>query len=70
MGAYEYDEGGIFNYFLISVLTLVLVPATYSVVAGAASAKDEHLKDLPNCECAACKAKSRRISAERKRKNG
>ncbi|KAJ1557018.1 hypothetical protein HK405_001092, partial [Cladochytrium tenue] len=35
MGQYEYDEtGAVFNYFLLSVLCIVLVPSTVSWVGG------------------------------------
>ncbi|KAJ3035523.1 secretory subunit [Rhizophlyctis rosea] len=59
MAQYQYDEtGAIFNYFLLTILALVLVPMTYTKVFGAKAKRD------PNaCKCANCQNKRKRIAA-------
>ncbi|KAJ3048824.1 secretory subunit [Rhizophlyctis rosea] len=60
MAQYQYDEtGAIFNYFLLAMLALALVPATYMRLFGSSKSKlDKHA-----CNCANCQQKRKRIAA-------
>ncbi|KAJ3285726.1 secretory subunit [Borealophlyctis nickersoniae] len=65
MAQYKYDEtGAIFNYFLLTVLAIVLLPTTISRLTGGKKAK----LDKNACQCDGCQEKRRRIAAL-KRKN-
>ncbi|KAJ3252068.1 secretory subunit [Chytriomyces hyalinus] len=74
MGAYEYDDNGtIFNYFVISFLSLVLVPATYSVLAakkGQTAGTEGHVRGLPECPCDGCKLKRDRVARRKVAEKG
>ncbi|KAJ3405853.1 hypothetical protein HDU80_000685 [Chytriomyces hyalinus] len=74
MGAYEYDDNGtIFNYFVISFLSLVLVPATYSALAakkGQTAGTEGHVRGLPEYPCDGCKLKRGRVARRKYAEKG
>ncbi|KAH8555826.1 Sec63 Brl domain-containing protein [Umbelopsis sp. PMI_123] len=67
MAQYTYDEQGVtFNYFVLSVLALFLVPITLQwIYQTIKAAKEKAGKSYCNCE--PCKTKSVRLAAARKR---
>ncbi|CAM0136749.1 unnamed protein product [Umbelopsis sp. WA50703] len=67
MAQYNYDEQGVtFNYFVLSVLSLFLIPLTLQwIYAIFKSTTDKSGK--PYCNCEPCKTKSARLSATKKR---
>ncbi|ORZ36855.1 Sec63 Brl domain-domain-containing protein [Catenaria anguillulae PL171] len=61
MTQYSYDDTGVyFAYFVVSVLTLILLPASYSWIAG----RSQSFAKASSCQCSQCKAK---FNANRKR---
>ncbi|KAJ3211605.1 secretory subunit [Dinochytrium kinnereticum] len=67
MGQYVYDESGaIFNYFLLSILTILLLPSTLSLFSGGSTDGKKAVKG-EGCGCAECVAK-RRLVKEREAK--
>ncbi|KAI8583462.1 hypothetical protein K450DRAFT_223807 [Umbelopsis ramanniana AG] len=67
MAQYTYDEQGVtFNYFVLSVLALFLVPLTLQWIYQ--TFKDAKAKaGKTYCNCEPCKSKSARLAAARKR---
>ncbi|KAI8913913.1 Sec63 Brl domain-containing protein [Powellomyces hirtus] len=64
MAQYAYDEtGAVFNYFLLTILAFVLLPATYSCLFGGNKALVP--KDV--CDCDLCRRKRIRIAALKKK---
>ncbi|KAJ3330718.1 secretory subunit [Blyttiomyces sp. JEL0837] len=69
MGQYTYDEtGAVFNYFLLSILSIILVPTTFSLfTAGVAPKKKSNEPKHPRCDCDACKVKFKRLDSLKKK---
>ncbi|KAJ3015678.1 secretory subunit [Thoreauomyces humboldtii] len=64
MAQYAYDEtGAVFNYFLLTILALVLLPTTYSWAFGGAKA----VRTRDECDCDRCTAKQKRLAAAKRK---
>ncbi|KAJ3073822.1 secretory subunit [Podochytrium sp. JEL0797] len=72
MGQYEYDENGsIFYYFVVSILALILIPATYSALVVTPSPIAKHTEGVPACPCKQCAIKATTVAkAKAARKAG
>lgn len=56
MAQYNYDENGaIFSYFMLTILTLILIPTTISMILGLFK---KEVQPVINCACKACTAKA------------
>ncbi|KAI9009531.1 Sec63 Brl domain-containing protein [Gaertneriomyces semiglobifer] len=64
MATYAYDEtGAVFNYFLLTILGMVLIPMTYSSITGGARKPTAR----SDCKCQKCHDKRIRLAATKRK---
>ncbi|KAI9333350.1 Sec63 Brl domain-containing protein [Zopfochytrium polystomum] len=74
MGQYQYDDtGAIFNYFLLAILSIALIPTTYSafskLLTGSISKEKKSALSPKDCPCAPCSSKKKKLDALKKPKS-
>ncbi|KAI8839259.1 Sec63 Brl domain-containing protein [Chytridium lagenaria] len=74
MGQYVYDESGaIFNYFLLSLLTILLVPSTFTAITGPSTSSSTRKRSkkhgsIPDCSCSECHVKEKLVADRESKK--